>query len=77
MWAPCPRGNVASFVVERKQMASMNARLDAGLLNKEVTMNVVVTGMRTVKARWWLAMHVLKLARLIAGCHMSIEIGPQ
>lgn len=58
-----------------KDMASINAQMSAGRLNREVTMNVVVTGMRVFKARWWLAVQVLKPAQFIAGCRMAIEIG--
>lgn len=55
-------------------MASNTIRMDAGRLNRGITMNVVLTGMRTVRARWWLACQVLRLAALIAGCRIHVEV---
>lgn len=55
-------------------MASTDATIRAGALNKQITMRVRVTGLRVWRARWWVAVNLLKLAARVAGCGIDVHV---
>jgi hypothetical protein len=45
----------------------------AGELSRRLTLNIRVRGMRVFKARWWVAIKLLRMAAIVAGCNIEIE----
>jgi len=40
---------------------------------RNVTMHVTVSGVRTLRVRLWLAVWILRLAALVAGCGIRVD----
>lgn len=56
-------------------MAELTAKIPISEVTKEVTMQVTVTGFRSFKLRLWLAAILIRLAALVAGMGIEINIG--
>jgi hypothetical protein len=54
-------------------MASTSMNLPASAAMRNVTMNVRVTGLRTLRVRMWFAGKLLLLAAWVAGCGIEID----
>jgi hypothetical protein len=48
--------------------------IPASHIGQRLTLNVRVTGLRTLRARWWFAARLLRLAARVAGCGIQIDV---
>ncbi len=51
-----------------------NVHLPMSTVASHITLNVRVTGERLFFARFWMAVQIMKLAALVAGCGINVEL---
>jgi hypothetical protein len=49
-------------------------RVQASRICRDITLHVSVTGLRVFRARWWLALRLLRLATWVGGCGLKVDV---